>query len=142
MTNTNCKREINFSGHFGHLSAETENRACHLVRAQSECANGDQVGKNVAPYVTGFGDRLYARGARLSELFSPPNVSSTTCALMCYLCSCVMFDCPSKSANRNLEPGILEQRNWFGFGSSSSEQVNRRHEHLDERKTEQERDGD
>ncbi|TSM52304.1 hypothetical protein Baya_8066 [Bagarius yarrelli] len=31
-------------GHFGHLSAKTENRACHLVRARSECANGDQGG--------------------------------------------------------------------------------------------------
>lgn len=77
LTNTNCKREINFSGHFGHLSAETENRACHLVRARSECANRDQVGKNVAPYVTRFEYELYARG--ISAIFPMQGISYNLC---------------------------------------------------------------
>ncbi|KAL7867945.1 hypothetical protein SRHO_G00093290 [Serrasalmus rhombeus] len=42
LTNTNCKREINFSGQVGHLSAEIENRAGHLVRAEREGAKEDQ----------------------------------------------------------------------------------------------------
>lgn len=47
---------------------------------------------------------------KLSVLFYPLNVSSTICALTCYLCSLVMFDRLSKCSGRILELGILDQR--------------------------------
>lgn len=59
-------------------------------------------------------DHLYTPGALMGQsyrcYFPLPNVSSPICALMCYLCSLVMFDRLSKCSGRILEPGILEQR--------------------------------